>query len=238
MPGMNVVSIMAHQDDEMRCLGTMLKCRDRGDRLFFVTLTDGSNGLVQQPDVSREQCARIRHEELTALAKQIDADVINIGELDEFLYDTPDVRMSLIEAIRKTGADLVFTHYDEDYNLDHTTVSSLVRHCAMQSCLPVLQTETPSLARHPAIFMIEPHGPFPFPVTHFVDITDYAQKKIELLKSHGSQEEAMQQALGTGFDKLCGRPDSYWGEQAGCEYAECFIPMRARGAMKPYNVLP
>ena len=32
---MNVVSIMAHQDDEMHCLGTMLKARARGDRLFL-----------------------------------------------------------------------------------------------------------------------------------------------------------------------------------------------------------
>jgi L-alanine-DL-glutamate epimerase-like enolase superfamily enzyme len=44
---------MAHQDDEMQCLGTMLKCRARGDRLFFITLTDGAKGFVQQPDLSR-----------------------------------------------------------------------------------------------------------------------------------------------------------------------------------------
>lgn len=49
---MNVVSIMAHQDDEMFCLGTMLKCRARGDRLSFITLTDGSKGFVQRPDIS------------------------------------------------------------------------------------------------------------------------------------------------------------------------------------------
>ena len=28
------------------------------------------------------------------------------------------------------------------------------------------------------------------------------------------------------------------GEQVGCEYAECFVPMEARGAVKPYPVLP
>jgi len=41
---MNVVSIMAHQDDEMRCLGTLLKCRARGDRLHFVTITARPTG--------------------------------------------------------------------------------------------------------------------------------------------------------------------------------------------------
>ncbi len=47
---MNVVSVMAHQDDEMFCLGTMLKCTARGDALWFITLTDGSKGFTQRPE--------------------------------------------------------------------------------------------------------------------------------------------------------------------------------------------
>src|SRR5919202_815755 len=116
---MNVVSIMAHQDDEMR-----------------------------------------------GLAAAIGAEYINLREPDEFLFDSAEVRMKLIEAIRRTAADLIFTHYAEDYNLDHVTVSSLVRHCAMHACLPVLPTAAPPLAAHPALFMVEPHGPFVFPASH------------------------------------------------------------------------
>ena len=235
---MNVVSIMAHQDDEMRCLGTMLKCKVRGDRLFFITLTDGASGFVQSPTIDPKDAGRIRHAEMSALAKALAADLINLREPDEFLYDTREVRRALIEAIRKTGAELVFTHHAQDYNLDHTTTSALVRHCAMHSSLPVLPTESRPLARHPAVFMVEPHGPFHFPATHFVDVGDYEQEKVSLLQCHRSQEEAMTRTLGTGFDKLSRRPDSYWGQQAGCDYAECFAPMPARGAMKPYPVLP
>lgn len=235
---MNIVSIMAHQDDEMRCLGTMLKCCERGDKLFFVTLTDGSNGFVQNPTISREEAAKIRNNEMTALAHEIGAEYINLRELDEFLYDTPEVRMKLIEVIRKTKAGVIFTHYKEDYNIDHTTTSSLVRQCAMNASLNVLLTDSPPLKEHPAIFMVEPHGPFQFPASHFVDISNYQDKKVELLKHHASQEEAMQKALGTGFDKLCTRLEAYRGEQTGCEYAEAFVPMQARGAIKAYRVLP
>jgi len=236
----NVVSIMAHQDDEMRCLGTMLKCRARGDRLWFVTLTDGSKGFVQRPHISRDEAARIRHEEMSALAAELDAGYINLREPDEFLYDSPDVRMKLIDAIRRTGAHLVFTHFERDYNADHIVTASLVRHCALQSCLPVLPTSAPPLPEHPAIFMVEPHGPFEFNPTHFVDISDYEEQKVRLLGCHRSQEEAMRATVGVeaGFEELCRRPDSYWGEQAGCAFAEAFVPMRARGAIKPYNVLP
>ena len=235
---MNTVSVMAHQDDEMQCLGTLLKCRARGDRLFFVTLTDGAKGFVQQPDIEPAEAARIRHAEMSDLARQLDAEVINLREPDEFLYDRPEVRIKLIEAIRHTKAELIFTHYHQDYNLDHTTVCSLVRHCAMQSCLPVLPTGSEPLSEHPAVFMVAPHGPFVFPASHFVDVTAFEGQKIALLGRHRSQEEAMQQAVGAGFERLCHRLDGYWGQQVGCEYAEGFVPMRGRGAIKPYNVLP
>ena len=234
----NVVSIMAHQDDEMRCLGTMLACRARGDRLHFITLTDGSKGFVQNPGIERGEAARIRDAEMRSLAGAAGAQYINLGELDEFLYDTPAVRMRLIEAIRQTGADLVFTHYSDDYNLDHTTVNSLVRHCAMQSCLPVLPTETAPLASHPAIFVIDPHGPFLFPATHYVDISAHHEEKIRLLLHHASQEEALQLGTGTGLAEMTRRLDAYRGEQVGVAWAEAFAPMRARGAIKPYAVLP
>jgi LmbE family N-acetylglucosaminyl deacetylase len=235
---MNVVSIMAHADDEMRCLGTMLKCRVRGDRLFFVTLTDGSKGFVQNPGIAREEAARIRHGEMTALADGVDASYTNLGEPDEFLYDTPEVRMKLIEAIRQTGAQLIFTHFSEDYNLDHTTVNRLVRHCAMQACLPVLPTLSAPLKDHPAIFMCEPFGTFDFPASHYVDISTYHAEKMRLLLNHVSQEEAMQAALGSGLEAICSRLEAFRGELAGCQWAECFIPMPGRGSIKPFAVLP
>ena len=229
---------MAHQDDEMYCLGTLLKYWTRGDQICFITLTDGAKGFVQQPDINPEEAARIRHTEMLDVAQQLDAEYINLREPDEFLYDTPEVRMKVIEAIRQTRADVIFTHYHEDYNLDHTTVSSLVRHCAMQASLPVLPTASRPLTNHPAIFMICPHGAFTFPATHFVDVSEYEDKKVAVLKLHRSQEVAMQQAVNAGFDKLCRRLDAYWGQQVGCAYAEGFVPMRGRGSIKPYPVLP
>ena len=222
----------------MYCLGTLFKYWTRGDEIHFITLTDGSKGFVQQPDIVPEEAARIRQLEMENVAQCLDAEYINLRESDEFLYDTPEVRMKVIEAICQTKADVIFTHYHEDYNLDHTTVSSLVRHCAMQACLPVLPTVSSPLTNHPAIFMICPHGTFTFPATHFVDVSEYEDKKISALKLHRSQEVAMQQAVGAGFDASCRRLDAYWGQQVGCTYAEGFVPMRGRGSIKPYPVLP
>lgn len=234
----NVVSVMAHADDEMRCLGTMLRCAERGDRLAFVTVTDGSHGYVHDPSLPRVEVAAIRASEMSALAAELDAAYLSLGEEDEFLFDAPGVRLSLIEAIRATKAELIFTHFGEDYNLDHTIVSSLVRHCAMQACLPLLPTASPPLPAHPAIFMVEPHGAFTFPATHYVDITTVAETKTRLLAHHRSQEEAMRLTVNAGLGELSARLSAFRGEQVGCTHAEAFVPMPARGAIKPFPVLP
>src|SRR5262245_2827357 len=237
---MNVVSIMAHQDDEMRCLGTMLKCRARGDRLAFVTLTDGSGGFVHQPDIKREDAAKIRHDEMNALAKSLDAQFINLAELDEFLYDTAELRVRLIEAIRATRADVIFTHWHQDYNTDHTTTHELVKQAALHSHLPMIKTTSPPLAQHPAVFCVEPHGPIPFGPTYFVDVGKFEDEKVRLLNLHRSQNAAFEAFSGEAspLEKITRRHDAYWGEQCGCEYAEAFTPMATRGAIKPYPVLP
>jgi N-acetylglucosamine malate deacetylase 1 len=235
---MNTVSIMAHQDDEMRCLGTMLRCRERGDRLFFITLTDGAKGFVQRPDIPPKEAAAIRHAEMTALAQAVGGEFIGLAEPDEFLYDSPDLRLRLIEAIRRTGAGLVFTHFEQDYNLDHTTTNLLVRHCCMQACLNVLPTATQPLKSHPAVFMTEPFGAFAFAPSHFVDISACQAEKERLLSHHQSQEEALRAFTGHGLGALCQRPAGFWGEHAGCAFAEAFVPLRGRGSIKPFNVLP
>jgi hypothetical protein len=102
----------------------------------------------------------------------------------------------------------------------------------------VLPTASAPLDKHPAVFMECPHGAFSFPATHFVDVSDFEDKKIDVLKLHRSQEVAMLQAVGAGFDALCRRLDAYWGQQVGCTYAEGFLPMRGRGTIKPFPVLP
>jgi len=235
---MNVISIMAHQDDEMFCLGKMLRCQARGDRLGFITLTDGSKGFVQKPDIAPSDAARIRHEEMSALAHTLDAEYINLAEPDEFLLDTPAVRLKLIEAIRAVGADPSFTHFSEDYNLDHIATNLLIRQCAMQSCLPVLPTRSHPLQNHPAVFLVEPHGPISFTPSYYVDISGVQTKKAELVGHHHSQEEAMQQIMGPGLADYITKVSVFRGFQSGCAHAEGFVPMPARGALKPYPVLP
>ena len=236
---MNIVSLMAHADDEMRCLGTMLKCRARGDQLFFVTLADGSVGFAHDPEISRDDAARVRASEMDALSAAVGGRHITLGERDGYLYDTPEVRARLIRVIREIRADVIFTHYHEDYNADHTVVCAMVRHCAMLASYAREMGYGTPLPRHPAIYMIEPHGLITFPASVVVDITEVAAEKLRLLQSsHRSQESGMQRAHGRGFEKLVGTTDAYWGQKSGCGMAEVFVPMPGRGSIRSGAVLP
>ena len=235
---MNVVSVMAHQDDELVCLGTMLKMQARGDRLHFICVTDGSGGMAQAPDMPRAEAAAVRDREMKDLTGRLGATYICLGEQDEYLYDTPELRLRLINAIRQCRADVIFTHFSPDYNVDHNTVTELVRQCAMHSTFPMTHTEAPPLAATPAVFLVEPSSGFGFEPTHYVDITPFIERKRELARCHRSQDDAFHVALNKGLDDWILENTRYRGAQAGVEHAEGFRPLFARGLVKAYPILP
>ena len=237
---MNIVSVMAHQDDELMCLGTMLKYKRSGHKLAFVCLTDGAVGMVHKPDMPFDEAAEVRRIEMTALTGKLGAEYICLGRRDEFLYDTPEIRMELIEALRYLKAELIFTHNTSDYNVDHMTASTLVRQCAMQQALPMLKTKSPCTASTPAVYMVEPSGGFEFEPSHWIDVTDVMEEKAALSKYHVSQDEAFIAAFGEGhgLDAWVMETTKKRGDQCGVKYAEAFAPMLSRGLVKPSSLLP
>lgn len=235
----NVVSVMAHQDDELMCLGTMIKYHRAGHKLAFVCLTDGAVGMVHQPDMPYDECAKVRFIEMSELASKLDAEYICLNHPDEFLYDTAELRMELIETLRYLNAGLVFTHNTTDYNADHMITNSLVRQCAMQSPLPMLKTKSPPASATPAVFMCEPSGGFEFEPSHWIDISDIIDEKLHLAKCHKSQDDAFIAAFGegNGIDSWVTGINSNRGNQCGVKFAEAFKPMMSRGLIKPTSKL-
>ncbi len=235
---MNVLSVMAHQDDELMCLGTMLRMQARGDALHFVCVTDGSGGMVHAPQMSRAEAAAVREREMRDLVRQVSGTYTCLGERDEYLYDTPSVRDHLIGAIRAAQADVIFTHFNPDYNLDHMTGNLLVRQCVMHATLPMVKSEAPPLSATPAVFLVEPTGGFEFEATHYVDITPHIERKRALIRCHQSQDEAFRAGLGYGLDDLFCEFSTRRGAQTGVKHAEAFRPMLSRGTVKAFAVLP
>jgi len=237
---LNIVSVMAHQDDELMCLGTMIRFKKMGHQLHFICLTDGSMGMVHKPDMPLYEAAAVRHREMSELASKLGATYTCLNAPDEYLFDNKEIRNALINALRATKADVIFTHFTTDYNLDHMTTNQLVRQCAMHMPLPMIKTEAAPTATTPAVFMTEPFSGFEFEPSHWVDITDVIEEKMELAKCHKSQDEAFIAAYGKGrgIDNWVKTVSAKRGDQCGVQYAEAFKPMLSRGLVKPYSILP
>ena len=231
---------MAHQDDELRCLGTMLKMRARGDQLHFICLTGGEMGMAHKPDMPLDEAARTREVEMRNLCEAVGATYQCLGFEDEFLFDTKETRLALIDALRKTKADVIFTHNDQDYNLDHMTVCRLVRQCAMQMSFPMIKTETPPAPGTPAVFQCEPSGGFAFEPTIWVDISDFEEEKERLARMHVSQDEAFVALFGpeNGIAAWMKQTTAYRGSQVDVAHAEAFRPMQSRNFVRGKAILP
>lgn len=236
---MNVTFIGAHPDDEMFCLGVLLKYRRRGDNITLVCTTNGDKGISDDPDFPYAECAELRDGEMRSVARELNADYLCLGEPDEALYDTYENRLKVIEAIRRSRPDVVFTHFTSDYNLDHTITSELVFQSTMLSQVGSIRTESPPLRRVPSIFYVDPGPGFGFEGTHFVEMPEAdVNEACQLMKLHKSQQDVARRLLGADY---CEGMVAHWkatGARVGVPFAEAFRPCLASRRTPLANVLP
>jgi LmbE family N-acetylglucosaminyl deacetylase len=236
---MNVLFVGAHPDDEMSCLGTLILYRRRDDRISLVCATNGDKGISDDPTFPLEECARVRDGEMRQVARELGADYFCLGEPDEALFDTWENRRKMIEAIRRAQPDVVFTHYTEDYNLDHTVTSALVFQATLLSQIASVTTESPALARVPAIFYVDPGPGFGFEATHFVEIDEAAaQAARRLMGLHKSQMEVSRRLLGKDYRDSIDERRRATGERVGVPLAEAFRPCLASRRTPLARLLP
>jgi LmbE family N-acetylglucosaminyl deacetylase len=236
---MRVLFIGAHPDDEMSCLGTLLLYRRRGDSLALVCTTNGDKGMSDDPDFPHDECARIRDAEMRDVARELGADYTCLGAADEALYDTWENRLSLIEAIRRARPDLVFTHHPQDYNLDHTTTSTLVFQAALLAQIASVRTESPVLGRVPPIFYVDPGPGFGFEATHFVELDEAAVREARrLMGLHRSQMDVSRRLLGKDYRDAVEERQRAAGERVGVPFAEAFRPCLASRRTPLARLLP
>ena len=236
---MNIVHVGAHQDDEGHTLGTLLKYRRQGGhRITFICTTNGDKGMTFSPEVPFVEAAAIRDREMRAVAAALDARYICLGAPDEFLYDTAEMRMKLIDALRECQADLIFTHWTNDYNLDHTTTARLVFQASMNSIVASMQSAHPALSTTPKIFYWDVGDGFDFEGTHFVEIDEeLAREKARIIRLHQSQMEVMKK-IGPDFADLLMERARVTGQRVGVPYAEAFRPCLASRRTPLANMLP
>lgn len=223
--GMNIAMIGARRDDEMLCLGTLLKYRQlKKHRFSLVYLTSGDKGISDDPKGGYAKTAKIRAMEATMVAKEFDA-TLGIPNPDEGWYDTYENRLAVLECIRRHTIDLIFTHHTSEYNLDHNITSDIVFQAALLALIASIRTKSPALKQDPKIFYMNPGEAYGFEGARFVEIPERLVKQmIRVMGHHKSPMAVARRLLCADYrDSIRGRLKSvgerlgvFWtGQQAG-----------------------
>lgn len=239
---MNILAIGAHPDDiEYQCAGTLAKYVSTGHKVFVATATSGNIGSAHH---SMEEIARIRKAEAKESAAIIGAEYICLDYDDEMFFDSKEARLKFIDLVRYCRADVILTHYPEDYNPDHELTSKIVNDIAVMIPIAHLKTANPPYEIIPKIYYFEPAHGFRFIPTDYVDITDFMETKLKMLACHRSQAQWMSDNYketpegGDKFLENASITSRYRGMQSGVKYAEGFVRALDAFRMTTTRLLP
>lgn len=197
----SILAIGAHPDDvEIGIGGILERHRRAGHQITILTCTGGGSGGT----------ALRRADEAQAAARRLRA-VLQMGELPDTAVSDGHETIALIEkAIRDSKATTVYTHSLHDMHQDHRAVhrATLV---AARGVPNVFCYQAPSTTTD-------------FNPSHFVDIGDLVEAKMDLIRCHESQAERPYLA-----DDLVRSTARYWGRFAGYVHAEPLEVIRSKG---------
>lgn len=235
---MRILAFGAHPDDvEFLCAGTVAKYAQAGHQVGIAIAT---NGEVGSPTLSKAEIAAIREKEARAAAAIVNAEFFWLGYPDEFLFNTPEVRLHFIDVIRQFRPDIIIcTDKDLDYHPDHTTTGQVVWDTHVMVTVPNIQTPTPPCAKIPEIVFMDTVAGVNFQPEFYVDISAQWETKAAMIACHQSQEAWMIAQYGVSCIEYARTISRFRGFQAGCTYAECFRkPKFFPGSVRPEGLLP
>jgi len=218
---MRVMAFEGHPDDiEHFCAGTLAKYVAQGHEVAIVAVT---NGEVGSPNLPKAQIAAVRERETRNSAALIGAEVYWLGYPDEFLFNTPEVRLHIIDTIRRFRPDIILTlDKDNDYHPDHTTTGQLVWDTHVMVTVPNIETDAPPCDTIPEIVFTDTSAGINFLPEFYVDISDHWETKAAMIACHESQETWCMSQYGVSLIENARVQSRFRGYQAGCMYAEAF----------------
>lgn len=216
-----VLVVSCHPDDmEIACAGTLLKCKERGDRVVVCYCCSGDLGHVVIP---ADELKVMRANEAKRSADMAGFEVVWGGFNDLDIYtDNKESRDKLVEIIKDVNPDFIITHAPNDYMPDHVAVSKLTFDASFSATLPNYKTKSKGCARLVPIYYMDTLTGINFNPTEYVDVTPYIDKKLEMLECHESQIVWMRDHDHIDFPNMVKTCSRYRGFQCGADYAEGF----------------
>jgi len=140
-----------------------------------------------------------------------------------------EVMDAMADVVRFVRPDVMITHNPDDYMLDHTETSVIATNGAFCSGLNHRPRKFEAYTSFIPTFFMDTLAGVNFQPTHYVDITNQIDIKLQALECHVSQLKWMREHDNIDFADMVRTCSKYRGYQCGVAYAEGF---------KPYNVYP
>lgn len=220
---MRVLAVGAHPDDlEILCGGTLARYVAEGHSVVMCHATKGDCGTFVH---TREEISRIRDGEARRAAEICGAEHVTLGLSDgEVNSGDMEQRMLVVDLVREVRPDVIVTHFQGDYMVDHNDISKLVFDASFISSLPLLETAKPYHPVVPALYFMETITGLGFTPTEFVDVTSTIETKAAMLEAHQSQLTWLRDHDGVDIVQNMRTMTAYRGLQCGVPYAEGFAP--------------
>ena len=218
---MKILLISPHPDDEtLGCGGTILKHKDKGNKIYWLIVTNIDEKNRWDKDIVKK-----RQEEIKTVAEMYSFE-------KTFKLDYPTAKLDtipiheIIKSISKVmfeiKPEIIYLPNRSDIHTDHRITFKAVYSCTKNFRSPfikkILMYETLSETEFaPAL----PEDAFVPNV--FVDITKYFEKKLEIFKIYKS--ELMKKPLPRSLE-VVEAFDKCRGSQIGKKYAEAFILLK------------
>ena len=235
---MRVLAVGCHPDDlEIACGGTLRKYADGGAEVYMCHIANGNMGhVVIQP----EELRKIRAEEAEEAGKILGAKKVfslDVGDVTVTRFDQ-DVVDAMADVVRETRPDVIIAHNDEDYMQDHVEASRIAFNGSFISSLAHKSKNFPAFDKFVPIYFMDTLAGVNFIPTHYVDISDTIEVKLQALAKHESQIKWMMEHDHIDFLDMVKTCSKYRGYQCGVSFAEGFRPCTVYPRMTTKHLLP
>ena len=169
-----VLFVPAHPDDITVALGFCHLAKDVYD-LHVVDFTHGERGLG--PEAFKDgSCKRIRMAEEKSVCDAVGAKLHWLDEVDGEAYARPETCEKLAAILKELKPRAVFAHWPVDIHTDHVMAGATALRAVFLSGL-----------KPEVYFFDEEYQAKGFVPDHYVDITDVAERKYEILRNYKCQ---------------------------------------------------
>ena len=235
---MKVLAVVCHPDDlEIACGGTLRKYVEQGADVYMCHVANGDQGHVV---IEPEPLAAMRTLEAENAGKIIGAkEVFNLNVSDmQVNSHNLDVMDAMADVVRFVRPDVIITHNDDDYMLDHKETSIIATNGSFCSGLGHRPRKYDAFSSFIPVFFMDTLAGVNFQPTHYVDITNQIDTKIKALECHESQLKWMLEHDNIDFADMVRTCSKYRGYQCGVAYAEGFRPYNVYPRYSTKNLLP